>query len=93
MSVGLFTTITGLGRKNWRGGFRECYFSKGVWKPNTNPGKNLICKSSNVSIPSVSLYDLGISKAWISTVTTTNLTIGTTFGGQGNLKVVKGTGW
>jgi len=21
MSVGLFTTITGLGRKNWRGGF------------------------------------------------------------------------
>ena len=22
MSVGLFTTITGLGRKNWRGGFR-----------------------------------------------------------------------
>ena len=23
MSVGLFTTITGLERKNWRGGFRE----------------------------------------------------------------------
>ena len=23
MSVGLFTTITGLGRKNWRGGFSQ----------------------------------------------------------------------
>ena len=23
MKCGLFTTITGLGRKNWRGGFRE----------------------------------------------------------------------
>jgi len=27
MSVGLFTTITGLGRKNWRGGFR-CFRCK-----------------------------------------------------------------
>ena len=32
MSVGLFTTITGLGRKNWRGGFRVYYFGKGKLK-------------------------------------------------------------
>ena len=25
MSIGLFTTITGLGRKNWRSGFRKYY--------------------------------------------------------------------
>jgi len=44
MSVGLFTTITGLGRKNWRGGFRECYFGKntyfGITKAIEIPGKN-----------------------------------------------------
>ena len=44
MSVGLFTTITGLGRKNWRGGFREYYSGKninfGIAKPISTPGEN-----------------------------------------------------
>ena len=30
MSVGLFTTITGLGRKNWRGGFSEYYSQESI---------------------------------------------------------------
>ena len=53
--------LTGLGRKNWRSGFRECYFGKntyfGITKAIEIPGKNLICQSSNFIIPSVSLYE------------------------------------
>ena len=36
--------LTGLGRKNWRGGFREYYFGKntyfGITKTMVNPGEN-----------------------------------------------------
>ena len=42
MGVGLFTTITGLGRKNWRGGFRVYYFGNiicfGITKPIESAG-------------------------------------------------------
>ena len=44
ISVGLFATITGLGRKNWSGGFREYYSGKniyfGIAKPISTPGEN-----------------------------------------------------
>ena len=43
MSVGLFTTVTGLGRKNWRGGLRGCYSGKNIYfgrkRENANPGE------------------------------------------------------
>ena len=57
MSVGLFSTITGLGRKNWRGGFREYYF--GIPIENVINGIIAICQSSDVSIPSTTANEVG----------------------------------
>ena len=60
---------TGLGRKNWRGGFSEYYSGNiicfGISKPIESAGNKWIFQSSNCTIPSVSLYEVGIGVAKI----------------------------
>jgi len=48
---------TGLGRKNWRGGFREYYF--GIPIENVINGIIAICQSSDVTIPSTTANEVG----------------------------------